>query len=301
MNFTGIEYFLTLAKARSFTEAAARLHITQQALSAQIAALEAECGTRLVLRRVPIALTYAGEKFYDYARDVRNRTRFIRRVMEDVREETAGRLRIGIAPTRGRVLLPPILERFQTRYPRVAFRVEEAPNGELLRRLREGGMDLAIAAFGKVPTDLETEIFCRERVVLIVADALAERLYGNRKTETLSEAAGGNASALGGCPFLLNSRENIAGALARKWLAPLEEAEIFAEAGNMDTLLELGLRGCGAFFCPENLARSTYSEAELATLHLLPVAGGSYTISFGYRKADAGWSILRHFIEIAKQ
>jgi len=98
MNLTNLEYFLTLADAHSFTDAAARLHITQQALSAQIAALEEEYGCRLVVRRLPIRLTYAGEKFRDYALDIRNRTRAIRHVMDGVREETAGRLRIGIAP-----------------------------------------------------------------------------------------------------------------------------------------------------------------------------------------------------------
>lgn len=40
MNFLTMDYFVALAEERNFTHAAMRLHITQQTLSAHIAALE---------------------------------------------------------------------------------------------------------------------------------------------------------------------------------------------------------------------------------------------------------------------
>ena len=51
MNFSSFDYFLALARERSYTRAADVLHITQQSLSAAIAALEREaarswCGAR---------------------------------------------------------------------------------------------------------------------------------------------------------------------------------------------------------------------------------------------------------------
>lgn len=67
MNFSSFDYFLALARERSYTRAADVLHITQQSLSAAIAALERELGCPLVVRRTPLELTYAGRVFLQYA------------------------------------------------------------------------------------------------------------------------------------------------------------------------------------------------------------------------------------------
>ena len=71
MNFTSLSYFETLAHERSFTRAAQRLHITQQSLSTSIAKLEAELDCQLVVRHVPLELTYAGEVLLRYAASFR--------------------------------------------------------------------------------------------------------------------------------------------------------------------------------------------------------------------------------------
>lgn len=44
MTFSSMDYFITIARERSFTRAAQQLHITQQSLSSHIAALEQELG-----------------------------------------------------------------------------------------------------------------------------------------------------------------------------------------------------------------------------------------------------------------
>ena len=67
MNFSSFDYFLALARERSYTRAADVLHIAQQSLSAAIAALESELGCPLVVRRTPLELTYAGRVFLQYA------------------------------------------------------------------------------------------------------------------------------------------------------------------------------------------------------------------------------------------
>ena len=58
MNFSSFDYFLALARERSYTRAADVLHITQQSLSAAIAALERELGCPLVVRRMPDTMAY---------------------------------------------------------------------------------------------------------------------------------------------------------------------------------------------------------------------------------------------------
>ena len=58
MNFSSFDYFLALARERSYTRAADVLHITQQSLSAAIAALERELGCPLVVLRMPDTMAY---------------------------------------------------------------------------------------------------------------------------------------------------------------------------------------------------------------------------------------------------
>ena len=68
MNFQSIQYFLQVARRRSFSQAAEELFITQQTLSASIASLEKELGCKLFVRHIPLELTYGGELFLQYAR-----------------------------------------------------------------------------------------------------------------------------------------------------------------------------------------------------------------------------------------
>ena len=49
MNFQTMDYFVAVAEEKSFTKAAERLSVTQQTLSANIAAAEKELGSKLLL------------------------------------------------------------------------------------------------------------------------------------------------------------------------------------------------------------------------------------------------------------
>lgn len=70
MTLIQMQYFVATADELNFTKAAAKLYISQQSLSASIAALEAELGCQLFIRKTPLQLTYAGEEFLKYANDI---------------------------------------------------------------------------------------------------------------------------------------------------------------------------------------------------------------------------------------
>ena len=149
MNFSSFDYFLALARERSYTRAADVLHITQQSLSAAIAALELELGCPLVVRRTPLEPTYAGRVFLQYAERFHQTRDEMQRTFCDIAENQRGELRVGIAYTRGRAILPGILEAFAGVYPNVRVILTEERNHTLQNLLHEGRVDLAIARFQK--------------------------------------------------------------------------------------------------------------------------------------------------------
>lgn len=58
MNSRQLQYVITVAETKSFSEAAAKLMISQPSLSQLISKLEAEIGVQLFERTVPLSLTY---------------------------------------------------------------------------------------------------------------------------------------------------------------------------------------------------------------------------------------------------
>ena len=146
MNLTSMEYFVALARERSFTKAAQQLHITQQSLSAHIAALEQELGAQLLVRRVPLELTYAGTVFLRYAAKFQRELGDLHREFSDITNNQRGILRIGIAFTRGRTIMPDLITAFQARYPNISIELSEAPNRTLHQNLltlyKSGGYNI---------------------------------------------------------------------------------------------------------------------------------------------------------------
>lgn len=295
MNFLSMKYFLTVAEERSFTKAAEKLHITQQTLSAHMAGLEKEVGMKLFLRHVPLELTDGGQVFYRYARLFQRNELSLRRELADVSGSESGILRIGVAPGRGQVLLPAVIAAFHDRYPHVRVQLAEQANEAIWSALKRDEIDLAIAYGPSTLPGILQEPYMQEQMVLLVAESLWKSLAGNGNP-TLEDSV-----FLEHCPFLLNSEDDITGAWARKLFRKAEvEPHVVLESENMGTMLALCVKGLGAYFCSENLAQALLSAEEWKTMHRIPITGGRYRISFGYQEKAHRWSMIEHFMEIAK-
>ena len=142
MNFHSLDYFLVLAREKNFTRAAEALHITQQSLSSHIAGLEKELGCTLLVRRTPLELTYAGRTFLRYAESIGQTRQAMEREFCDISENQKGELRVGIAYTRGRAIMPRLIPAFQRQYPNVEITLLEGSNDAIQKALLSGGIDL---------------------------------------------------------------------------------------------------------------------------------------------------------------
>ena len=303
MNFVSLSYFEALARERSFTRAARQLHITQQSLSSNIAKMEQELGCQLVVRHVPLELTYAGEVLLRYAAMFREGYTAMQQEFCDISQNQRGVLRIGVTYTRGRAILPDIIAKFQTNYPAIRIDLIEDSNDALRRKLMEGDVDLAIANYPENIPGIVMQDFYREEVVVLVSRNLFASLHGSEADELIRRFEQGEYSVIESCPLVLNSVDDIGGHVERSILkrAGITAPRIMATSNNVETLLSLCLREVGACFCPEILARSTLTEEQFSSLLLLRLGETArYRICFGFQEHSYQWSIIESFMSVAR-
>ena len=296
MNFKSIEYFLTVERTKSITKAASLLHITQQTLSADIAALERELGQPLFIRKIPLQLTYAGETFCKYAREIQQSHQAMLQAFCDLSENQAGVLRVGVTFTRGQVLMPPLIELFQQRYPHISVELLEDSNDRLQKHLTEGDVDLSILGFPHEHPDLTLIPYYQEQWVLLAAPSLLDHVFGAEKEQVLQNLRSGDFSALSQCPFVLGIPDDIGGNLAQRFFKQQRlQPSVMARSENLDTLLSLCARGVGACFAPTYLIPSALSNLEAISL-----PDAAYQIYFAYQKTVYHWKLIDQFIELAQ-
>lgn len=302
MNFQSLEYFIALARERNFTRASEALHITQQSLSSHIAGLEKELNCQLVVRRTPLELTYAGKTFLHYADDIRKTLHAMQQEFCDIAENQKGELRVGIAYTRGRAIMPSLIAAFQSEYPNVEINLTEDSNEALQKLLLDGDIDLAIANFPKALPEVELVDFYMEDVVLLLSNALLKK-HSIDLSEQAHNLEAGDLSSLQNCPFVLGSTEDIAGRIGRDLILRSGfEPVVKAKSNNVETLLTLCGQGVGACFSPENLVYTALPKQQIEKLHILRFSSGSsYPIRFGYLKRSYQWSMISEFIRIARE
>ncbi len=302
MNFLSMKYFSSVAKEMSFTRAAERLHITQQTLSTHIAAIERELGCRLLVRTTPLSLTDAGMVFLRYAKQFEKLYGAMNQEFADIRSEEKGVLRVGIAHTRGRAILPELIAEYHARYPKIEVRLIEDTNDVLQRRLLDGEADLLIAYFPDGMPGIETRPFYQEELALVVPARLLHQLYGEKTEQLIRQVeAEQNISLLSECPFLVGSQEDVAGQIGGRLIAEAFcSPKISAHSSNIETLLELCVRGVGACFCPEILVRKALTAEQLSMVRVLRFERTTrYSIQFGWLKQPYCWKAILNFIEVA--
>src|SRR3954447_16658405 len=124
MELRHFEYFVAVAEERSFTRAAARLHVVQSGVSAVIKSLERELGVALLERTSKrVALTDAGEVLLPRARAALDAVRDARDAIDQVRGGLRGTVRIGTLTSVSVIDVPALLGEFHRGHPDVLLQL----------------------------------------------------------------------------------------------------------------------------------------------------------------------------------
>lgn len=168
MELGQLRQFLRIAQTENFTRAAEQLGLSQPALSRSIARLEDELGRPLFDRQSRrIALTDAGRLLLD-------RARLIVTMVDDMKSEIrddaqAGPVRVAAIPTIAPFLLPALLQSFRRAFPRSQVIVSEDTTSEVLKKIADGDVDLAIATQPIVAKYIDVESLFDEELYLVTS------------------------------------------------------------------------------------------------------------------------------------
>ncbi|WP_345537714.1 LysR family transcriptional regulator [Variovorax defluvii] len=139
-----LEIFLALHDEGSLTAAAARLHMTQPAMSHWLADIEEAVGHPLFARKPKFMLTAVGQVLLAHARRMLGDVQRTDSEMQAVQAGLSGRLHVGTSlPS---VLVPRAIARLLEGRPEVFAEVYESNQAELMDKLSKCEIDLTVAA-----------------------------------------------------------------------------------------------------------------------------------------------------------
>jgi DNA-binding transcriptional LysR family regulator len=163
--------FVALAEHGHFGRAAQTTFVSQQALSKQIATLEAEVGAALVRRTSrSVELTPAGETFLAACRDA---LRIIDDAVDGLRGDP-GFMRVGLVVLGALELTEPILETFRARRPGCEVVLRQFPFEDPSAGLADGASDVSVVRLPITLPGMRTQpLFAEPRVAAV---AITHRL-----------------------------------------------------------------------------------------------------------------------------
>ena len=280
MDFTLINSFIAVAEEGSFSTAAKHLFLSQQSLSKQIAKLETELGTELLVRSRPLRLTQNGKLFLQTAKEM---VKLKQEFDETCGTRLSGResVHLGVEHTIARAILPRVLPRFMDAHPDVYVRISEESPEELEKAITHEGIDLIIGSISNSPSSYQTVELCRKEQLLVVPKKLMRALAGGRYEQLCAEYSNGvDLRFFEKAPFIRQPRNSSGGRSLMSYMKYYDVSPDFVcELTNVENAFQLALSGVGAIIYAKifwdmldpALQRDYREKIELFPLPYLPV------------------------------
>jgi len=170
MELRQLEYLVAVVEEASFTRAAARLHVAQPGVSAQIRQLERELGHTLLDRSTrTVQPTQAGAAVLPHARAALQAVANTRVAIDELVGLLRGHVSVGTVAARGPVDLPGWLADFHHDHPGVEITLSEDSSDHLIDGLSSGALDVALIGLASTaPPGLAIQVVTDRPLVAIV-------------------------------------------------------------------------------------------------------------------------------------
>ncbi|MCP1198405.1 hydrogen peroxide-inducible genes activator [Notoacmeibacter sp. MSK16QG-6] len=247
-------YLVALAGTGHFGRAAEQVHVTQPALSSQVAQMEANLGGQLFERRRGEAcLTPLGQTILPLAQSMLETAQKIEDIAQRGHTPLSGPLKLGVIPTVAPYILPALLPLLAEAHPGLELRLKEATTSALRDDLESGAVDMVIAALPFPDGPFRSKAVRKDRFLMAVSAKDAQRADLPKRPEAL-EPERLLLLAEGHC--LRDQALDVCGAHQGHRAADLE-------ATSMATLLQMVACGLGVTLLPEMAVPSEIGNSAL--------------------------------------
>ncbi|HWP83981.1 MAG TPA: LysR substrate-binding domain-containing protein, partial [Terriglobia bacterium] len=260
MELDQITAFLEVARQQSFSRAAEKLYRTQPAISAQIRALEQECGQKLFDRLGRrIFLTRAGEVLFEYGEKL---VELHRETLQRVREahgSAAGNLVVGANEATCLYVLPQVFAEFKRKHPQVGISIYRNFSHKILQKMAENQVDLGIVTLPVRQNNLKVIPFFEDELWVVMPP-----------THKLAKRASVKLEDLVGEPLIFPKGGHTRELLEKLFRKHRDRLQISMELASVETIKKFVAVGLGI-----SLLSRSYAEMEVRSglLKLVPLQG----------------------------
>jgi len=271
-----LQYAAAVAETLSFRGAAERCGVSQPALSAQLAELEAALGTRLFERdRRRVMVTPAGRELLGRMTRLLGAGTELVAAARQFGDPLRSTLRVGVIPTIAPYLLPSLSPALRADFPDLFVRWVEDKTAVLVSHLASGALDAALLALEAEIGDLERAVIARDPFVL--ATPIGHPLGAGSGKISPAELASADVLLLedGHC-----FRDQALAVCARARARELE-----FRATSLPTLAQMVAGGAGVTLLPSLAVPTETRGADLVIRELADPAPGR-TVGLVFRKGS---------------
>jgi LysR family hydrogen peroxide-inducible transcriptional activator len=277
MNLKDLKYLVALADTGHFGKAAERTFVSQPTLSAQLKKLEEYLGVKLVERQPKnVQLTDVGKQIVVRARRMLDEGDEIIALARNNTDPFAGKLKIGLIPTIGPYLLPRVMQRIRKSLPHLGLMLYEHQTESLLKRLRDGEVDLGILALPVAQDGLDTRVLYEEAFTVALPN---EHPLAAKSSIKVSDLKGQTLLLLEDGHCLREQALEVCSRIG------VREAEDF-RATSLETLRQMVVAGLGITLLPETAVESPFGSQRGLAIRPFTKPAPTRTVGGVWRKSS---------------
>jgi LysR family hydrogen peroxide-inducible transcriptional activator len=277
MNLKDLKYLVALADTGHFGKAADRTFVSQPTLSAQLKKLEEYLGVKLVERQPKnVQLTDVGKQVVMRARRMLNDGDEIIALARSNADPFAGKLKVALIPTIGPYLLPRVMPKLRKALPNLSLMLYEYQTEPLLKRLRDGEIDLGIMALPAAQEGIESRKLYEEDFTVALPN---NHPLGAKSTIKVQDLKGHTLLLLEDGHCLRDQALEVCSRV------DVREAEDF-RATSLETLRQMVVAGLGITLLPEFAVDTPFGSQRGLAIRRFAKPAPSRTVGAVWRKSS---------------
>ncbi|MCX7239161.1 MAG: LysR family transcriptional regulator [Burkholderiales bacterium] len=283
-----LQTFIEVAKEKSVSKAAARLFVTQPAVSMQIRQLEDAFGLQLIEPEGRnIRLTGPGQEFLTHAIIAMGHLKDLEASMAEQAGSRKGRIDLGIVST-VKYFVPMLLVRFKKLFPGIEVTLKIDNRENILAMLARNEVDLVVMGRPRGALECEATPFATNPLGLVCAP---DHPLSRRKRLTFE--------TLKGCDFVVREVGSGTRAAMERLFAQHEVAiHVVMEMPSNETIKQAVMAGMGMSFISLRTVRRELASGHMALLDIkgLPLVGHWYVAHQVQRKLSPAAKSFKAFL-----